>query len=25
VNPNFGRAVRAGNRYQMQLGMRYEF
>jgi len=25
VNPNFGRTVRSGNRYQMQLGVRYEF
>lgn len=25
VNPNFGRTIRSGNRYQMQLGVRYEF
>ncbi|MBA3919598.1 MAG: hypothetical protein C0516_13555 [Gemmatimonas sp.] len=25
VNPNFGRTVKSGNRYQMQLGIRYEF
>jgi hypothetical protein len=25
VNPNFGRTVKSGNRYQMQLGVRYEF
>ncbi|MFY7921876.1 MAG: carboxypeptidase regulatory-like domain-containing protein [Gemmatimonas sp.] len=25
VNPNFGRTVTQGNRYQMQLGVRYEF
>ncbi len=25
VNPNFGRTVKAGNRYQMQLGVRYQF
>ncbi|HYW31296.1 MAG TPA: carboxypeptidase regulatory-like domain-containing protein [Gemmatimonas sp.] len=25
VNPNFGRSVKSGNRYQMQLGVRYEF
>ncbi|AMW06635.1 hypothetical protein GEMMAAP_06945 [Gemmatimonas phototrophica] len=25
VNPNFGRTVKQGNRYQMQLGVRYEF
>jgi len=25
VNPNFGRTVKAGNRYQMQLGARYTF
>ena len=24
VNPNFGRTVKIGNRYQMQLGVRYE-
>ena len=25
VNPNFGRTIKAGNRYQMQLGVRYQF
>jgi len=25
VNPNFGRSVKSGNRYQMQLGLRYQF
>ena len=25
VNPNFGRTVKSGNRYQLQLGVRYEF
>jgi hypothetical protein len=25
VNPNVGRTVRTGNRYQMQLGLRYQF
>jgi hypothetical protein len=25
VNPNFGRTILSGNRYQMQLGVRYEF
>jgi hypothetical protein len=25
VNPNFGRTVKTGNRYQMQLGVRYQF
>ncbi len=25
VNPNFGRTVKSGNRYQMQLGARYTF
>ncbi len=25
VNPNFGRTIKAGNRYQMQLGLRYQF
>jgi Carboxypeptidase regulatory-like domain len=25
VNPNFGRTIKQGNRYQMQLGVRYEF
>jgi hypothetical protein len=25
VNPNFGRTVKSGNRYQMQMGLRYQF
>jgi hypothetical protein len=25
VNPNFGRTILSGNRYQMQAGIRYEF
>ena len=25
VNPNFGRTIKAGNRYQMQMGVRYQF
>lgn len=25
VNPNFGRTIKSGNRYQMQMGLRYQF